>query len=118
MNRRSFFGMFGALSAVTAAGLILPEPIKSYCFFESPERFCVRQVKIYDIISMRGFSRIDIVRQDSPAFKLEPPLSVDCTRLVSGVPERRLAEVLNKLSGIEGLPFKVPTLFEQHTVSY
>lgn len=53
MNRRSFFGMFGALSAVTAAGIILPETVKSYFFMPGSSR-----VELTMDMIMREASRV------------------------------------------------------------
>lgn len=119
MNRRSFFGMFGALSAVTAAGIILPEPVKSYFFFHPClPMFTVRRISLFDIMNNRHVNRIDIVRSDSRTFILELPYVGVNGRLMENVPQSQLASIIEEISSIKGMPFTVPKLEQQSTVSF
>ena len=69
MTRRSFFGMFGALSATTAAGIILPEPVKRYLFLSDERRYVIRRVKMWDVVEAGYINRIEVA--DSQYFPLD-----------------------------------------------
>lgn len=63
--------MFGKLSAITGAGIILPEPIKTY-FFMPQRRVQIRVIRAYDV-----FDRIDLMYVGNHGMSLEIPRGLE-----------------------------------------